>query len=636
MSNVSEGSPKPESSQSNELMIRCGDGETEYQGRQVKRIKVLQNEDVYIQNIPSCGAYEKSYMHQEILSHVHVTKSQFLITTSNDGVIKFWKKTTNGIEFVKKFKSHAFPITDISVTPSGSELASISRLDSTAKIFDIINFDMINMFVLKFKPNCVEWINSAETSNENLIITDSMSPNIFIFDARQSNGEPKRVLNEVHSSTISRIQFNLKYKTIVSADEDGVVEYWRMTSSSIGFVKLPFNNPDQDLSKSAETCFSEFKQLDNKLKKIRVHHICFSQDGDYFVTTSSDRKIRIFKFKSGKLVRTYDETLERIEATQNEQSLMSRVDFARKMTIERSVESSLQHENAIFDQTGNFVLFPSMLGVKVYNWKTNRFIRSLGKDETNFRPLCISLFQGLIFDKPVRKFNIESLESGISDPTLYCTAHNKNRFYCFSHRYFEEDTTEGEGGELIKDRDIFNEKPKREEIVSAVELESDTKSKKSFYESGIIHTTMGDLHIKLFPKQAPKTCENFCTHAKNNYYNNHIFHRVIKKFMIQTGDPSGTGTGGESIWGDDFEDEFCDEFSHATPFMLSMANCGPNTNGSQFFITVAPCSNLDKKHTIFGKVVRGMDVCLNISQVKTNPKTDKPLKDIKIINIRVF
>lgn len=106
--------------------------------------------------------------------------------------------------------------------------------------------------------------------------------------------------------------------------------------------------------------------------------------------------------------------------------------------------------------------------------------------------------------------------------------------------------------------------------------------------SAILRTTSGDIHMRLFPDAAPKAVENFITHAKNGYYDNLIFHRIIKGFMIQTGCPFGDGTGGESIWGDDFEDEFSREFKHDRPYTVSMANAGPNTNGSQFFITVAP------------------------------------------------
>lgn len=123
--------------------------------QQLKKIKVMKQEDVYLRDLPACEVYEKSYMHRGTVTHVHVTKTQFLITASVEGVIKFWKKTGQGIEFVKSFKSHAGPIEDISTTPAGSELASISRKDKTVKIFDIINFDMINMFSLDFELRCV-------------------------------------------------------------------------------------------------------------------------------------------------------------------------------------------------------------------------------------------------------------------------------------------------------------------------------------------------------------------------------------------------------------------------------------------------------------------------------------------------
>jgi len=105
--------------------------------------------------------------------------------------------------------------------------------------------------------------------------------------------------------------------------------------------------------------------------------------------------------------------------------------------------------------------------------------------------------------------------------------------------------------------------------------------------------------------------------------------------MVQAGDPTGVGTGGESIWGCDFEDEFKPHLKHDRPYTLSMANSGPNSNGSQFFITLTPTPWLDNKHTVFGRVYKGMDVVQNISNAKTNPKTDKPYDDIQIINISI-
>jgi len=628
---IQEGLPERASQAGSSLALkRYQDPEDD---RLLKKSRTLKHEMIFIENIPSCEAYEKSYMHREAVRHVHVTKTQFLITTSFDGVVKFWKKTGLGIEFVKSFKSHAGPVDDISVTSSGSELASISRKDKSVKIFDIVNFDMINMFSLDFEPGCVEWIQPAATGSENLIISDSKSCHINTFDAKQSTNKPKRTLDKIHTSIVCRMRFNPVYNLVVSVDCEGIMEYWQLNGGNFAFAEPPLVKFDSKL----ETSLYEFVQNESKSPKLKLHNISFSPDGEYFVTTSSDRKIRIFKLKTGKLVRTYDESLERITEAHKANPTMSNMDFARRMAIERDLDKNgiTNQETAIFDQSGLFILYPTMFGVKVYNWQANRHVRSFGKEETNFRPLCMSLFQGLVFEKMVRKFNIASLESGIADPTLYCTAYKKNRFYCFSNRHFEEDTTEGEGGELIKDRDIFNEKPTREEVMAAIEIERQEQPKSSL-ESATIHTTMGDIHLKLFPKQAPKTCENFCTHSTNGYFNNHIFHRVIKQFMIQTGDPTGIGTGGESIWGHEFEDEFSPELKHDKPYTVSMANCGPNTNGSQFFITVAPCPFLDNKHTIFGRVTRGMDVCQSISKVKTDPKTDKPYNDVKIININVF
>ena len=177
-------------------------------------------------------------------------------------------------------------------------------------------------------------------------------------------------------------------------------------------------------------------------------------------------------------------------------------------------------------------------------------------------------------------------------------------------------------------------------------------------------TNMGDIKIRLFAELAPKTVENFTTHSKNGYYNGLIFHRVIKDFMIQGGDPTGTGCGGKSIWGDKFEDEFCVDL-HNLRGALSMANAGPGTNGSQFFIVQAqevdpgliqqmamlgdrgfPAETvenykavggtpwLDFKHTVFGQVYEGMDVVDAIANVKTG-RGDKPVEDVIINSIEI-
>ena len=179
----------------------------------------------------------------------------------------------------------------------------------------------------------------------------------------------------------------------------------------------------------------------------------------------------------------------------------------------------------------------------------------------------------------------------------------------------------------------------------------------------VMHTNMGDIKIKLFPEKAPKTVENFVTHSKNGYYNGLKFHRVINDFMIQGGDPRGNGTGGESIWGGSFKDEFDPEL-HNLRGALSMANSGPNTNGSQFFIVQArevPANMLEQmrhledngfpaditaayaelggtpwldfRHTVFGQVTDGMDVVDKIAAVETN--NDVPCEDVLIESVEI-
>ena len=184
-------------------------------------------------------------------------------------------------------------------------------------------------------------------------------------------------------------------------------------------------------------------------------------------------------------------------------------------------------------------------------------------------------------------------------------------------------------------------------------------------KTAVISTLLGDIRIRLFAEKAPKAVENFVTHAKNGYYNGLIFHRVIKDFMIQGGDPLGTGTGGESIWSEPFEDEFTPEL-HNLRGALSMANAGPNTNGSQFFIVQAkevsddlieqmeqaseevfPTSVIDAyrenggtpwldfRHTVFGQVYEGMDTVDRIASVKVDYFSNKPFEDVVINSITV-
>ncbi|MBI3307369.1 MAG: peptidylprolyl isomerase [Candidatus Omnitrophica bacterium] len=165
----------------------------------------------------------------------------------------------------------------------------------------------------------------------------------------------------------------------------------------------------------------------------------------------------------------------------------------------------------------------------------------------------------------------------------------------------------------------------------SVNLVSVTESKEPQVTSIRIETNLGNIDAELYSKDAPKTVENFVTLAKKGFYDGIIFHRVIPNFMIQTGDPTGTGMGGP---GYKFADEFSPKLRHDQEGILSMANSGPNTNGSQFFITDAATPWLDGKHSVFGRVTSGMDVVKAIARVPRNPN-DKPLQPVQMIKVSV-
>ncbi len=226
----------------------------------------------------------------------------------------------------------------------------------------------------------------------------------------------------------------------------------------------------------------------------------------------------------------------------------------------------------------------------------------------------------------------------------------------------EKKETSDNNSKTDKDKNESDKKDEETSEVPVLESLPQFTEMKDGEEYAIMKTTMGDIKIRFFPQYAPKAVENFITHAKDNYYDGIIFHRVINDFMIQSGDPKGNGTGGESIWGEPFEDEFAREL-HNFRGALSMANAGPGTNGSQFFIVQAKSipegskealneigeasypkiavdkyveiggtPHLDYRHTVFGQIFEGMDVVDAIAAVKTK-SNDKPAEPIVIEDI---
>ncbi|KAJ4509642.1 Peptidyl-prolyl cis-trans isomerase cyp15 [Exophiala dermatitidis] len=538
--------------------------------------------------------------------------ADFVITTSIDGVVKFWKKMARGIEFAKEYLAHESRIVSSSVSVDGALFATTGdEGDNTIKIFDVITFDLLTILNLASPATCLCWVHRKGTAP---VLAAGIGKEIHIYDGRGDSPTPMHVLSSLHRAPVVAMAYNPAFDCVVSADEGGMVEYWQPSDN--------YEKPDTVFKMKSTTNLFDFKK-----SKSAPCSITISPSGHQFATISfPDRKIRVFDFASGKLYRSYDESIETITAMQQAGTALQKLDeveFGRRMAVERELDNPAVRSriNVIFDESGHFIAYGSLLGVKVVNTLTNRVIKAYGKDEP-FRALNIALYQGAPQKKEVVTVSMAASanpllnEAEERDPMLFATGYGKVRFYMFTN---EEDISKST-------RDVQNEKPR---IIGGKKKE---EKQAQTGTSAVLHTTYGDIHIRLFPDKAPKTVENFVTHARNGYYNNTIFHRVIRKFMIQGGDPLGDGTGGESIWGKEFEDEFSD-LKHDKPYTVSMANAGPNTNGSQFFITTEKTPFLDGKHTIFGRAYQGLDVIHQIENTKVHK--EKPVQDIKIVNISI-
>ena len=423
--------------------------------------------------------------------------------------------------------------------------------------------DLLAILQLEAIPKAICWVHKRGVSIPLLAVSSEANNAISIYDGRGESTSPIHIIANLHKKPVIQIAYNNEYDCAISADDNGMIEYWQPHGT--------YEKPDHVYQYKSSTDLFEFKKAKSLPTAITI-----SPSGVQFATFSlPDRKIRIFDFSTGKLYRTYDESLQTITEMQQAGTALQKledVEFGRRLAVERELENpALKNKiNVIFDESSNFIIYGSILGTKVINTLTNRVVKLYGKEEP-FRSLNLTLYQGqpqkkgLVTVSMAASANPLLQEAEEQDPMLVSTGSGKVRFYMFTNEQEISKST----------RDVQNEKPKNLSARQQIEAKPvETGS------AAILHTTFGDIHIRLFPEAAPKAVENFVTHSKNGYYNNTIFHRVIRKFMIQCGDPLGDGTGGESIWGHEFADEFS-TLKHDKPYTVSMANAGTNTNGSQ-------------------------------------------------------
>lgn len=599
-----------------------------------------------LQALPCAGMYERSLMHRDEVTHAaFAAATGFLVTASRDGHLKFWKVVPRAappaegassasaaagsgtLEFVKHFRAHAGEIRGLCVSACGTRAATVG-VDKSAKVFDVAAFDMVLMLRLGFVPGAAEFVFRRGDPVHRLAVADADEPAVHVFDTASGSPAPLHVFR-AHRAPVRCMAFVPGANVVLSADARGALEYW-----------LPGDGGAPGDAHGVEFRFKLDTDLFELCKaKAAPTALAVSPDGSRFAVLASDKRMRVFGFATGKLRLVLDESTDAAHALQrsgNPAVTLESIDFGRRMAVEKELDAApdAAPPSVCFDETGQFLVYATYLGVKVVDLRANTLARIVGRVENTERFLGLALYQGV--PKPDKRARLrEAAEPGARpavpsrEPTLVCTAFKKNRFYMFTTQEPDENDEMG--------RDVFNERPAADELQPESALAARGGGAPGALAlatpaAAIIHTTLGDIAVKLFVAECPKTTENWTSLAGDGYYDGIIFHRVIKGFMVQTGDPKGDGTGGTSKWGGEFEDEIRRELRHDRPFTLSMANAGPNTNGSQFFITCVSTPWLDGKHTVFGRVTRGADVVQMIEAVKVD-RTDKPLEDVKIIGV---
>jgi peptidylprolyl isomerase domain and WD repeat-containing protein 1 len=547
-----------------------------------KRPRAVANNNAVLDEIPKSAHYQVSFMHQSTVSHVITSfKHGYVITACGDGIVKFWKRTFTApeeesaaavtskkepsttplcLEFVKSFTAHVGPVVALCLDPPEDTVASIGK-DGLIKLYDISTFDATAMV----KTNNQSFGSAAcflqDASKDLLVaIADGSNGNIYVYSAS--------ILSliqtlKLHSKPVTVMAYNSRNKCCVSADEQGILEVWDCTT---GTKEGDVVGSPCSLSKNQMEYASKLDTDLYALAKKNTYALSLSMSTNYFVLYGADHKVRIYELSTGKIAVRYDERLD-MYASKFENYGMDSIEYGKRAATEREIldQKNLPFSHLVqLDPSERYLLIATMVGIKLIEWKKNKVIKIIGKaDASQLRFLSFCLCLG---DAKMNQQMQLARSSGSSkavgeitksqDALIVALAYQQRRFYVFSHVDPLKD--KASDGEDIA-RDIWNEAPTAQDRLLGSEGGHKRKAAQaSAFSKAILRTTVGDIHIKLF-QEVPKTLENFCGHARAGYYDNVIFHRIIQGFMLQTGDPLGDGTGGESIWGGEFEDEFVRE-----------------------------------------------------------------------------
>ncbi|CAN8069331.1 unnamed protein product [Agarophyton chilense] len=592
-------------------------------------------------HLPNGPYYQRSYMMRYPVQCLF-TSSSSIVVASLDAALTFWARSTTPpatpshearrddtnvvldgvnnnsakLHFVKRLHAHKPPLLASGLSKRADALLTSSVADSTLKLFSTPTFELLHVHNLSFQAGSV-LLHIELQSAQIALVSHKNSPALSCFTLPEL--EFRADLTCPHAKPLTRATYNHAYSAIISIDEANVIDYWAVKRQGNSY-HTSVDIPQLEFRSKLRTDLFYFAR--NALVATSMD---VSSRGSQFAVADHQGKIHIFHFLTGHLRSVIDLSLPSIRAglTSNayENFGLNRRNIDNRLEAERVLKKHEQlqsQNNVVFDETGKYVLYATVLGIHLIHVSSCTTVIIYGLNEHQYRFVNVSICAGDTIDR----------ENGIPtslQPLVVASAFKSQRIFLF-----------GASQAFRKGRDVMNEPLYTDSKLPATPSQPSKKkvSTDQLVKRVTLHTTFGDVMLQLYGQQAPKTVENFSTHARNGYYDGVVFHRVIRGFIVQSGDPEGNGTGGESIWGVEFEDEINPSLKHDVG-ILSMANAGPNTNGSQFFITCGPAPHLNGKHTVFGKVMKGMTVVRQIENVKVD-KHDKPFDEVRIESISVY
>eukprot|EP01119_Soliformovum_irregulare_P009309 TRINITY_DN2253_c0_g2_i3.p1 TRINITY_DN2253_c0_g2~~TRINITY_DN2253_c0_g2_i3.p1 ORF type:complete len:398 (-),score=112.50 TRINITY_DN2253_c0_g2_i3:180-1373(-) len=374
--------PTPSASEKRKDTGTSKDGKT-------KKPKVLEFESLLLSKLPTAEAYERSYMHRDVVTHIIISSTDFIITASQDGFIKFWKKQVDGIEFVIQFRSHLGPITGLTVSADGLLLCSVS-VDETLKLYDVANFDMINMIKLPYAAASCLFVPTKASSQP--IVACVEGSTVHIYSVTDKFAKPLGTMSGVHHGNIRTLRYNPTYDACVSIDDKGGIEVWTVKDIPSSTVKaIDDDAGSADSQKKNLASFitppsvswklkSETDLYSLQMKKVIGLNVAISPNGEMMAILANDNSIRIFKFKTGKISKIYDESVDK--AAQSGKDQLEPMELGRRMTVEKDFaklsSTRTVHKDAnekstnwwpynpslLFDDSSNFLFYPTLFGIK--------------------------------------------------------------------------------------------------------------------------------------------------------------------------------------------------------------------------------------------------------------------------------